>query len=81
MNNPFNFSDEQVEQLLENVSKQMNVSKETLKEKLVNNDFDFLLNNNMSNKAAILKILNDPNLLQKFIEYQKYRSQLNGRGD
>lgn len=82
MSNPFNFSDEQIEQLLQNVSNQMGIEKSTLKQKLMNNDVDFLLNNSkISNKTAMLKILNDPSLLQKFMEYQKYRSKLDGRGE
>jgi len=82
MNSPLNFDDQQVSQLLDSVSNQLGMDKNLLKEKLMNNDIDFILqNSNMRNKSSMFKILNDPNLLEKFAEYQKYRSALNGRGE
>lgn len=70
--NPFNLSNEDINNLLNQASKNFNISKEELKEKLMNNDIDSILQNeNIKNIKAIQKILQNPDMVQKFINYQK----------
>lgn len=70
--NPFNLSKEEIDNLLKQASESFNIPKEELKEKLLNNDIDSILQNeNIKNIKAIQKILQNPEMVQKFINYQK----------
>ncbi|MGL5972187.1 MAG: hypothetical protein ACRCZK_00415 [Oscillospiraceae bacterium] len=82
MNNPFNLDENQIESMLQKVSSQMGIDKDSLKSQLMSGNFDHLLeNSNIKNKKMITKILSNPSLIQKFIEYQNQRNENNTKGD